>query len=110
MACHHERRGDIQEAMYRLRYLLQGLTLTLDSDGLRAAMKAFECSPVPVKSHLIRTKYKLGSMLSGYGENADEGNKLLADARQGKESIIGRSSSTNESIEFYDDLVPYWGW
>ena len=86
------------------------VTLIFDSHDLRAAVKAFESSPVPMKSHLIRTQYKLGSILKEYGENADEGSNLLAAAQQGKESITGRSSGTSESIELYDDLVPYWGW
>ncbi|PGH08463.1 hypothetical protein AJ80_07862 [Polytolypa hystricis UAMH7299] len=93
MGCYYERLGEIDIAI----------------NYFRAALSIFESTPVSMESHLVRTRYKLGADLTSLG-NVDEGKRLLRLAKEGRETLRGTPPHVDDSITFYDALVPYCAW
>lgn len=60
-------------------------------------------------SHIVRTRYKLGTVLAQHGE-VEEAGQFLALARAGREALTGKPGDVDDSIEYYDSMVPYWAW
>lgn len=79
------------------------------SQYFQAALAVFDSTPVEMESHVVRTRYKLGTLLVQHNEN-EEGTRLLQLARKGREDLNGTPGNVDDAVEHYDSLVPYWAW
>ncbi|KAI1147559.1 hypothetical protein F4825DRAFT_455381 [Nemania diffusa] len=93
MAVHYERKGDIITAI----------------SFYESALVIFADSPVPVETHIIRTRYRLGHVLLSNGDRI-RGAALVDEAQRARQNLKGIPPDTNDSMESYDTLVPYWAW
>ncbi len=62
-----------------------------------------------MESHLVRTRYKLGTVLMEH-DNAAEASDLIKKAAEGRLTLKGILPEVDDSVESYDSLVPYWAW
>ncbi|KAI0105658.1 hypothetical protein GGR51DRAFT_571606 [Nemania sp. FL0031] len=111
MAVHYERKGDITGAIQRIDRPHTMFYITNDSHSVlyESALVIFTDNPVSLETHIIRTRYRLGHVLLSDGDRI-RGVALIEEAQKARQNLKGIPPDVDDSMEFYDTLVPYWAW
>ncbi|KAK5626724.1 hypothetical protein RRF57_002439 [Xylaria bambusicola] len=90
MAVHYERKGEIVTAI----------------GFYESALVIFTDNPVPMKTHIIRTEYRLGHVLLSNSDGI-RGVVLVEEAQKARQNLKEIPPDVDDSMESYDTLVPY---